>query len=213
MAGHIDILEWVYDEYGILPNTAAVEYACKMDNYSILHRVFVIAQRAPTYRALGIDALRCIPYAAMHNKQGAVEWMLENSLNKVLPTLTDIYSSPKPASDEAYVRAFTWIASKGTVEIDPAMMLRAVRLGHVLVFQWLYKKGLIITADVVKLAAMLGKRKILKAMYAIDQLLVCTAEIANVVETSNRVVWRCNILEWMRKKCQAPITDAVDRSV
>jgi hypothetical protein len=117
--------------------------------------------------------------------------------------MLDMYPYAIDVPDEAYLRAFKQIAeTKGAVEFDQGMMLRAASRGHVKGFQWLHGQGLAVTAEAAMWAAGSNKVEILKAIHAIDSLLVCTVEIANKGANSLHDLWKYDVLDWMWKTCK-----------
>jgi hypothetical protein len=203
--GHADIVQWVHDKSNsVLPSSNAVECACEMSNFSVLKKVYGIdsTRVVSGYGRGKVNVLKCFLYAAMHNKSEEMEWISNNPLKDELSIASDMYPYGSDVPDEAYLRALKQIAeTKGRAVVDQGMMQVAARRGHVRVFQWLHEQGRPVTAEAAMWAAGSNKVKILKAIHAIDPLLVCTVEIANAAVGSSKV-WKYNVLDWMHKTCK-----------
>jgi hypothetical protein len=206
--GRAAIVQWVHEKSPeILPSCYAVEHACNMGNFSVLTMVYEINSTRVGYNYGQIDAQKCFFYAAMHKNSEAMEWILNNPLKDKLPNMSDIYLHGSDVPEEACLRALKQIAeANNRVVFTRKMMLLAVELGHVKVFQWLHEQGLAIPAEVVSNATYQCKVEILKAIHAIDPLLVCTVGVANI-PARGRNMWKFNVLDWMDKTCKILPTD------
>jgi hypothetical protein len=180
-----------------------------MGDFSVLKKVYEIdsTRVVPEYEYDKIDAMECFLYAIMHKNSEAMGWILNNPLKDKLLNASDMYFYNSNVPEEAHIRAFEMIAkANGCAVVDEKMMLHAADQGHVKVFQWLHKKGLAVTAEVVSNAAKWTKVEILKAIHAIDPSLVCTVEIANAAVMFPNM-WKFNVLDWMHKTCEILPTD------
>jgi hypothetical protein len=214
--GHAAIVQWVYEKSPeILPEKDAVQDACKMGDFSALTKVYEIdsTRIVPGYERGKINAARCFFYAAMHKNSEAMGWILNNPLKDELSSASDMYPYGSDVPEEACLRAFKKIAkANNRVVVDEKMMLHAAEFGHVKVFQWLREQGLAITAEVAMKAADRCKVEILKAIHAINPLLVCTVHVANAA-ARGRNMWKFNVLDWMHKTCKILPTDLRNKDV
>lgn len=116
------IVKWMYENSTTLPSSSDAVYACKMGNFSVLHKMDELGNVNIQTKGWNMnDLLDCFLSAII----------LGNLFNYKLPSAKSIYERSQAINlpNNVYLDVFKWIA------VDQWTMERAVELGHIKVFQ------------------------------------------------------------------------------
>jgi hypothetical protein len=201
-----DILNWIHNISKSLPPSWTVEAACKSGDYSVLHWIYETSPSLiTTHRVMFgyISAPLCLFYATIQNNQDEMEWILNNLLKNQKLTLFDFYHLPMELTpEEPLLRIFGRIATDKT-KLSPGLLDEVIIGNHAQVFRQLCGKGLAITEFIVTRAVSLDRIEIVKMIYALNPLLLCSKMVADEAKSSSRV-WKCDILDLIEKTCSSP---------